>query len=80
MTDLLRTLNARFVQGWASAWRWWSVRLHVIATAAVALLLLVPSMPAEVQALVPPAWRAVAIGLWLIAGLLVRVWKQNGNG
>lgn len=79
MQALLARLRARLVDDWRSAWRWWSTWMHVAGTAAAGLLLLTPSMPAEVQALVPVQYRALAIGAWAVAGLLARLVKQNGR-
>lgn len=70
-------LKLQLVEGWRSAWRWWSMRLHVIGTLIAGAILLVPQMPAEVQALIPIEWRAAAIALWFILGVVARVMQQS---
>jgi hypothetical protein len=70
-------MKPRLVEGWRAAWRWWSMQLHVVGTLLASALLLVPTMPQEVQDLIPPGWRAVAIGLWFAAGVLARITEQK---
>lgn len=64
------------VEGWRSAWRWWSMWAHVIGTSLGGLLVLMPTMPAEVQALVPLKYRAIAVAAWLVGAGLLRIVKQ----
>lgn len=77
---MLERLDDWFCSGWRQFWKWWSVWLHTIGTALVSVLLLVQSMPAEIQELVPLKWRALAIGLWYIGGLWARLKEQKKKG
>lgn len=63
-------------------WKWTllksaSMWLHYIGTLVVSLFLMLPTMPREVQALVPVEWQAVAIALWFALGIAARLWKQR---
>lgn len=71
-------IQRKLVDDWRSAWRWWSMQLHVIGTSLVALFLLLPSMPREIQALIPVKWQAVAVAVWFALGVIARLWKQKG--
>jgi hypothetical protein len=56
-------------------WKWASVHLHLIATAAVAALLLVPEMPIEIRELLPEGFEPIAVIAWLVLGILARVFQ-----
>ena len=77
MMDLLK---ARLVDDWREASRWWSVRLNALGAILLPLLTMVPSMPAEVQALLPPALRALLVALWCVASIAARLWAQKPRG
>lgn len=64
------------VDNWRKAMKWWSVRMNLIGAALLPLLMLVPQMPAEIQALLPPAVRAIAAGLWCVINIIVRLKAQ----
>lgn len=70
-------MKLSLVDNWKSFWAWYSTWMHLIGTTIAGVLLLVPSMPPEVQAIVPVKWRVAALGLWLIAGFVARVVKQG---
>lgn len=76
---MLERVKRRLVDDWRQAWRWWSVQLHLAGTVLASLLLLVPQMPAEMQALLPPRLRLVLVGVWAVAGLAARLVKQGGS-
>lgn len=63
----------RFVDNAREAWKWASVRLHVLATALVAIFLAEPEMPAALRELVPADLAPALVALWLIVGVLARV-------
>jgi hypothetical protein len=74
---MLDRLKARLVDDWREASRWWSVRLNMLGAIVLPLVTLVPSMPAEVQAMFPPAMRATIAGLWCIASIAARLFVQR---
>jgi len=55
------------------------VELLAVGTLIAGLLLMVPAMPDEVQALIPTPYRAAAIGIWFVGGLYFRLRKQGGG-
>lgn len=73
----MNKLRLQLIDGWRSAWRWWSMQMHVVGTVLVSLLLMVPTMPQEIQEMIPVAWRAVAIGLWFALGIGARLVQQR---
>lgn len=74
---MVNRLDQWFVEGWRQFWKWWSFWLHTIGTTLAAVLLLVQSMPQEIQQLIPVEWRAVAIAIWYIGGLWARLSEQK---
>ena len=66
-----------FVADWRQCWRWLSVHAHLIGTAVLGIVLLAPSLPDEVQAVVPVKWRALVLAVWAVLGLLARLKKQG---
>lgn len=71
-------MKLQLVEGWRKAWQWPSLWLHQIGTALAAVMLLVPTVPAEIQAFLPPKWRAALIAAWWLAGLVARMTKKHG--
>jgi hypothetical protein len=64
----------KLVEGWGKAWRWYSVQ----AMAALAgLPLAYMALPADWQAAIPAAWKAGAVGVVLLAGIVGRVIDQK---
>lgn len=74
---MLEKIEARLVDGWRSAWRWWSVQMHLIASAVLMLAQLAPVMPPEVQKVIPQPWGAIITALWTLLGLYARLVKQK---
>jgi hypothetical protein len=70
-------LKNRLVDDWRQASHWWSVRMNAIGALLLPVVTLVPSMPVEVQALLPPAARAVLVALWCVASIAVRLIAQK---
>lgn len=73
-------MKLRLVEGWRSAWRWYSMQLHVIGTMLASMLVIMPQMPAEVQRAIPEEWRVFAIAAWFVLGVLARVTQQKPSG
>lgn len=74
-----RMIEGRLVGGWRSAWKWWSVQMHLVASSVLMLAQLAPVMPAELQQVIPQPWGAIATALWTLLGLYARLVKQNGQ-
>ncbi len=70
-------LRDRLICDWRQASKWWSVRMNAIGALLLPALTMVPSMPPEVQAMLPLKVRALLIGLWCIASLGARVIAQK---
>jgi hypothetical protein len=70
-------LDQWLVRGWQHSWTWFSVHMHVIGIAILALAVAVPTLPDTVQALVPLKWRVLILGIWGLLGLLARLMKQG---
>ena len=75
----------KFVQDWRQAWRWWSVRLSVLA-GIVAGYVATPEGAASIAALVryvPDHWRPIAsIGIGLAVAMiptLTRIIQQGAS-
>ena len=77
LAGLFDRIAARLEDDWRSAWRWWSVQMHVVGTLVAALLIMVPSMPPELQQLLPTPARAGLVAVWAMAGLAARLVKQR---
>lgn len=77
MTRLFERLRARLVDDWREASRWWSVRINAAGAVLLPLLTMVPSMPAEIQALLPPTLRAVLVAAWCITAIGARLFVQK---
>jgi hypothetical protein len=72
-------MKIRLVPDWSKALRWWSVQLHLAATGFLAVYALVPSVPPEIAAIIPPAYRAPLLALWAVLGLAARVIEQRSS-
>lgn len=70
-------LRDRLVDDWRDFTRWWSVRMTALGALVSSLLIMVPAMPAEIQALLPPGVRLVLVGLWAAASIYARVARQR---
>ena len=67
----------KMIDNWRDAWKFWSLRLHVVATFAAGFLLMTPQMPEEIQNLLPDWLKPIAIAAWLLIGIYVRLVKQG---
>lgn len=78
--NLWDRIEARLVADWRDALKWWSVRWNAAGAVLMPLLMSVPSMPPEIQALLPESLRAVIAALWCSAAIGFRVWGQKSDG
>lgn len=74
---MFSNLQGKFIDDCKKWYKLWSIWFHTASTAIIGVLLLMPSMPAEVQVLVPVPYRAIAIAVWLVLGFFLRVKKQG---
>jgi hypothetical protein len=74
---VLEKIKDRLCDDASQAWRWLSVQMHVVASLALMVFVMVPSMPAELQALLPTGVKAMLVALWFGAGLWARLYKQK---
>jgi hypothetical protein len=70
-------LKSKLVDDWRDARRWWSVRINAIGMVILPLLVMVPALPTEIQAMMPPTYRAIAVALWCAASIAARMIKQK---
>lgn len=75
--NLWNRLEERLVTDWRDALKWWSVRWSAAGAVLMPLLMSVPSMPDEIQALLPESIRAVIAAVWCAAAIGFRVWGQK---
>jgi hypothetical protein len=73
----MQALKARLVDDWRSAWRWFSVQLHAVATSLLLVLQFAPVMPPEVQKIIPQPWGAILTGAWALLGIMARIIRQK---
>ncbi len=62
---------------WKDLVRLYSVWMHILGTVIIGIFALVPALPAEVQAVIPLKYRAIALAVWAIGGPLARAIKQH---
>jgi hypothetical protein len=77
---MLARLQAKLVADWREAWRWSSVRLHLIAAAVGLLYEAMPVLDPSIAAMLPAQRQAKAIGLYALIGLILRLTKLKANG
>jgi hypothetical protein len=77
---MLERIQARLVDDWRDARHWWSVRWNALGAILLPLLTAVPSMPDEIQAMLPEWLRVTAAGLWCIAAIAFRLMAQKRDG
>jgi hypothetical protein len=73
----------RLVEGWRSAWRWWSVRFALFASAAISfalhnfdlVFLTLSQAPPEVRGFIPIG----AFILMTVVTVGLRLWNQKGR-
>jgi len=74
-------MKFKLIEEWRSAWRWWSMRLAVIGSAAVAYVLAYPDILLSTLNALPPEMRAVFppfMGFALLAVVsIARLVKQG---
>lgn len=76
---MMERIRALLVDDLRSTWKLWSVWFHTASTLVIGALLLTPSMPDQVQALIPAPYRAAAIAVWWLGGYFLRAAKQSGG-
>jgi uncharacterized membrane-anchored protein len=67
----------RLVADWGTITKFWSVRWAALGTFLLPIMTVVPSLPNEVQALLPPTVRVIVTGLWSLIYIALRVWPQK---
>lgn len=77
---ILASIQARLVADWRDASGWWSVRWAALGTILLPVMTVVPSLPAEVQAMLPPSVRVIVTGLWSLVYIALRVTAQKKPG
>lgn len=55
----------------------YSLWMHVVGTTVVSVFALVPTLPQEVQDAIPVKYRALALAVWAIGGIVGRAIKQH---
>jgi uncharacterized membrane-anchored protein len=70
-------LRDRLVADWQTIIRFWSVQWAALGTILLPIMTVVPSLPAEVQALLPPTVRVIVTGAWSLIYIALRVWPQK---
>jgi hypothetical protein len=78
MMRLIDRLDVWLIEGWRHAYRLWSLYWQLASSLLLGAVMLVPSMPGEIAALVPEGWRIAAIGLWALLGIYARLKHQKG--
>jgi sugar phosphate permease len=68
---------SRLIDDWHRALKLWSIRINAAGAIILPLLTMVPALPAEIQALFPPAVRAIIAALWCVAAIAARLVKQK---
>lgn len=66
-----------FVPHWRESWKWLSMQMHIVATMVMGALLMTPHMPQEIQDLLPAWARPIAVAVWLLVGIYVRLVQQG---
>jgi hypothetical protein len=75
--SFLSNLHDRLVCDWRTILKFWSVRWAALGTFLLPIMTIVPSLPEEVQAMLPPAVRVIVTGLWSLIYIALRVWPQK---
>jgi hypothetical protein len=75
--SLLQSLRDRLVCDWRIILQFWSVRWAALGTFLLPIMTVVPSLPSEVQALLPPTVRVIVTGAWSLIYIALRVWPQK---
>jgi hypothetical protein len=75
--SVLQTLRDRLVCDWRVILQFWSVRWAAFGTFLLPIMTIVPSLPHEVQELLPPTVRVIVTGAWSLIYIALRVWPQK---
>lgn len=67
----------QLIDNWRSFWKWYSTWLHVLGTAVVSVFAFVPNLPQEVQDAIPVEYRAIALAVWAVGGIVARLVQQK---
>ena len=70
-------LEGRLIADYRTICKLWSVRWAALGTFLLPIMTVVPSLPAEVQALLPPTVRVIVTGVWSMVYIALRVWPQK---
>ena len=73
-------IRDRLLCDWRTITKWWSVRWAALGTFVLPIMTIVPSLPNEVQALLPPTVRVLVTGLWCLLYIAFRVTAQKKPG
>lgn len=76
---MLNKLKSYLVDDWHNATRWWSVRIHALAIAYLALFALMPVLSPQIAALLPSPLQTPVIGAYAVLGIVARLIAQK-NG
>lgn len=77
----MNSFKDRLVDDWRDLLKWASVQWALLGTVVLPFLQFAPSsLPADVQAMLPPSVRATITGLWCIGFVVLRVWQQKQSG
>ena len=72
-----RIVKINLVEDWRNFHQWWSVRWNALGAVLLPALVMVPSMPPEIQALIPAPYRAAAAALYMAGGIALRLMAQK---
>jgi hypothetical protein len=76
---LVQRLDDMLVDGWRRSWRWFSLQMHLIACALLAIVEAAPVLPPDVQKLIPQPWAGIVLAAWAIIGIIGRLKKQKSS-
>jgi hypothetical protein len=78
---MLEAIRSRLVEDAHDWHKWWSVRWAAVGAVLLPTLEMLPSMPQEIQSLIPPAYRAAAAFFWMAGAIAFRLLAQRkSNG
>lgn len=75
--SIFSKLQDRLVCDWQTIAKFWSVRWAALGTFLLPIMTIVPSLPNEVQAMLPPTVRVIVTGAWSLIYIALRVWPQK---
>lgn len=70
------SIRDRLIVDFKTLIRFWSVQWAAIGTFLLPIMTIVPSMPWEIQQLLPPRVRVVVTSLWCVMFIILR-WTQQ---